>query len=191
VTERKNENNPDGSVIERAVDIGGFSKAELLQKLREKHILLNAYAEALFADERFTTSDVRCTVVIVELSVGDLGFPEGATLLQVFEKAAQLNWTLCPLELAPHLRIQYTEQIDSSSASMPSQNKAPEGSITIASKPLTDNHEFPKGFYLRSIEGKLWLRGYRCDFEHVWQAKDRFVFVKNKGRSRSVGEASA
>jgi hypothetical protein len=32
------------------------------------------------------------------------------------------------------------------------------------------------GFYLRRIQGVLWLRGYRSALEHIWSADDRFVF---------------
>lgn len=160
--------------IRRHVRSGGVHKSELIRQLSERQIETNVYAEQLFADERFTTSDVRILLPTIELSVGELGFPEGATLPQVFEKAAELGFQRCPLELAPHLRLQYGEQSDGGSASLPGGNQAPQGS---ASEPLSDDHKFPKGFYLRKIDGMLWLRGYCCDFEHVWQESDRFVFV--------------
>ncbi len=180
MNKRKSEAYSDSPAVWRNMHVGGMSKSELTRRLNELRIAMNAYAEQLFADERFTTSDVRRTLLTAELSVAELGLPDGARLPQIFEKASELGLNLCPLELAPHLRMQYTEQADGGSLSVPGQNQAPEGSITIASEPLTDDHEFPKGFYLRSIEGTLWLRGYRCDFEHVWQAEDRFVFVKGE-----------
>ncbi len=163
--------------IQRTVEIGSVSKKELLRQLSKQNVSLNAYAEQLFADERFTTSDVRRMLLTAELSVGDLGFPEGTTLPQVFEQASKLGFALCPLELASHLRLQYTEQEDGGSLSVPGSNQAPIGSITVASEPLSENDEMPKGFYLRKIDGTLWLRGYRCDAEHVWQPEDRFVFI--------------
>lgn len=43
----------------------------------------------------------------VELSVGKLGFPDGATTRQIFERASELDLELCPLELGPHLRLVY------------------------------------------------------------------------------------
>ena len=41
---------------------------------------------------------------------------------------------------------------------------------------LSDDDEVPKGFYLRRIEGVLWLRGYRAGAEHVWSPDDRLLF---------------
>ena len=46
----------------------------------------------------------------VELTVSDLGFPDGATTAQDFKKASQLGLELCPLELGPYLRLEYLDQ---------------------------------------------------------------------------------
>jgi hypothetical protein len=42
---------------------------------------------------------------------------------------------------------------------------------------LVEDDEFPKGFYLRRIDGVLWLRGYRSGPAHVWSPDDRLVFA--------------
>jgi hypothetical protein len=41
---------------------------------------------------------------------------------------------------------------------------------------LAQDESIPKGFYLRRIEGILWLRGYRSGPEHLYSPEDRFVF---------------
>jgi len=46
----------------------------------------------------------------------------------------------------------------------------------VASAPLAQDDETPKGFYLRRIEGVLWLRGYRSWPGHIWSPQDMFVF---------------
>ena len=52
-----------------------------------------------------------------------------------------------PLEVAPHLRLQYTDQ--------------PNGPyLTVASQKLRSDETFPNGLYLRSLDDGLWLRGY-------------------------------
>jgi len=55
--------------------------------------------------------------------------------------------------------------------------------LTIGSASLELDAEYPKGFYLRVIDGRPWLRGYRCDDEYVWGAGDRLVFASD-GRGR-------
>jgi len=50
--------------------------------------------------------------------------------------------------------------------------------ITIASEPLTQDDDFPKGFYVRRIKGALWLRGYRAGAAHIWEADDHLLFCQ-------------
>lgn len=82
-----------------------------------------------------------------------------------------------PARAGTHLRLQYLDQLKGHEHDPDRPRRAPPGSITIASQPLSADNYVPKGFYLRCIEGKLWLRGCRSGFDHVSEADDRFVFV--------------
>ncbi len=164
----------------RIVDIGGLEKSELIEKLAKNKISMNASAERLFASERFTTSPTRRSVITVELTISDLGFPRGATIAEIHEKAERLGLCLCPLELGPHLRLQYPDQPEGYLGEPVRRHQAPYGAITIASEVLTEDDDFPKGFYLRRIKGVLWLRGYRSRPQHIWEHDDHFVFVKDR-----------
>jgi hypothetical protein len=155
-----------------------MSKPELLRALREHGVELNAYAEALFEDDRFTTVDRPRVVPIAALSVADLGFGEGVTYAPLIARALESGLTECPLELGPHLRLQLPEQIDSADGLPLTHGRAPPGSITVASPPLDDTDETPKGFYLRHVDGVLWLRGYRSGPDHLWSPEDVFVFSR-------------
>lgn len=161
--------------------IGGLQKPELLLALRERGVHLNEAAEALFADARFTLLVERTLVDLVVISVGELGFAEGATYDELTARALELGWVECPLELGPHLRLQLLDQPEGSSGVAPTAHRAPPGSITIASKPLDSAEETPCGFYLRRIDGVLWLRGYRSWPGHVWSPEDVFVFCRPPG----------
>ncbi|MDN4607243.1 helicase [Sporosarcina highlanderae] len=164
-------------MIRRTVEVGGFTKSQLIHKLKKESILMNELGETLLDDDRFTTSDRKYIVETVEIAVQDLGFLEGGTITQIFEKANQLGLKLCPLELGPYLRLAYLDQPEAN-LNGHQQHKAPYGSITVASQILTENHDLPKGFYLRRIDGVLWLRGYVCDDTHIWEPDDHFIFVK-------------
>jgi hypothetical protein len=139
---------------------------------------MNEYGERLLADDKFTTSDTKYSLQTVELTVGDLGFPDGATTAQIFKKASELGLELCPLELGPHLRLGYRDQPEGYLGNPLHRHQAPSGSITIASEILTEDDDFPRGFYLRRINGVLWLRGYRADHLHVWNPDDHFIFCQ-------------
>ncbi|MFD1885502.1 helicase [Paenibacillus wenxiniae] len=159
------------------VIIDGLNREELMKQLQQSSIHLNAYAEMLLADERFMISSTRYSLHTVELTARNLGFPDGATTEQMFTKAQQLGLKLCPLELAPYLRMQYIDQPEDMEGEV-RHNQAPSGSVTVASEPISEEDTFPKGFYLRHMHGELWLRGYCADDLHSWNANDRFIFVK-------------
>jgi hypothetical protein len=171
---------PDCEIITRTVEVGGLTKSQLIQKLQQYSIMMNDYGERLLADDKFTTSDIKYSLRTVELTVGDLGFPDGATTDQIFKRASELGLELCPLELGPHIRLEYLDQPEGYSGNPLLQHQAPSGSITIASEIVTEDDDFPKGFYLRRINGVLWLRGYRADHLHVWNPNDHFIFCQTK-----------
>ena len=162
----------------RVVRIGGVSKETLLSRLQAARVQLNEAAQALFADSRFTTQSVSSLVQVVEVTPNALGFPDGATYQEIVERAATRGLLSCPLELAPHLRLQFPDQPEGFIGQPASQHRAPPGSITVASAPIGDAEETPKGFYLRRIEGALWLRGYRSWPGHNWSPQDVLVFSR-------------
>lgn len=172
----ENEKSLHCEMIKGEVEVGGLTKTQLIEKLQQNSILMNELGMELLADDRFTTSDTKYSMEIVELSVGELGFPDGATTSRIFEKAIESGLQLCPLELGPYLRLLYLDQPEGYSGKPVQQNRAPVGSITIASEIITDDEEFPKGFYLRKMKGALWLRGYCADHQHVWDPDDHFIF---------------
>ncbi|WP_339171460.1 helicase [Solibacillus sp. FSL R5-0691] len=171
---------PDCPVITKSIVVGGLSKADLIQKLQQSSISLNQYGERLLYDDRFTITETAYSVEIVELSVRDLGFPNGATLPEIFRQANELGLQLCPPELGPYLRLEYVDQDEGNSGDLSQKNEAPSGSVTIASELISNEESFPKGFYVRKVDGILWLRGYVADNLHVWNPDNRFVFKSDK-----------
>ena len=117
--------------------------------------------------------------------MSDLGFPEGATIPVVYSKAEQLGLKLCLPELGPYLRMQYLDQPEGSTGKPVRKNRSPYGAITIASKKLSEDADFPRGFYLRKIEGKLWLRAYIADDLHVLDPEDHLIFCQNETLSET------
>lgn len=178
---------PDCPAMIRTVQVGGLTKQQLLQKLQQHSIRMNKLGERLFADDKFAISDTAYSVRAVELKVRNLGFPEGATIPDLFKKANQVGLKLCPLELGPYLRLAYLDQPEGHSGKPSWRNRAPYGSLTVASEILSDDVDFPKGFYLRRIEGVLWLRGYIADDLHILEPDDSFLFCQNK----TLGKNSA
>jgi hypothetical protein len=155
-----------------------MSKPELLAEFQKRGIELNESGQRLFADDNFKTSKNVSLFETVEISVDDLGFPQGAAMAEIHARAAELGLALCPLELGPHLRLQFLDQPEGCKGFPPSQHRAPPGSIIVASRQLSEDDDIPKGFYVRRINGVLWLRGYRSGPEHIYSPEDRLVFCR-------------
>lgn len=162
----------------RLVTIDGVPKPALMSMLHQAGVRLNEAAETLFADDRFTTVSEKVVVETVAVTVQSLGLPKGGTFASICERASSEGLTLCPLELGPHLRLQLTDQPEGSLGKQWPAHCAPAGSITVVSAPLADDDAVPKGFYLRRIEGTLWLRGYWSSPGHVWSPHDVLVFAR-------------
>lgn len=135
---------------------------------------MNAHAETLLAHPVFDDRDGE-SVHVVERMVADLGFAGGATLPEIFSAAADQGLGLCPPDTGPYLRLAWSAQADSSNSVL-SAGHSPEGALVVASAPLSDDDDYPKGFYLRVVDGQQWLRGYRCDDLYVHSPADRFAF---------------
>ena len=159
------------------IQIGGLGKHELLEALREAGVELNEAARTLFAHEHFTPFETPSIIRTTEVSVADLGLPQGGTMPDIATRAADRGLFPCPLELGPHLRLQYLDQPEGHVSHPETRHTAPPGSLTVVSTPIADDEDVPKGFYLRRIDGILWLRGYRASLDHVWGPGDRLVFA--------------
>jgi hypothetical protein len=171
----------DLNILPRApstVRIAGVDKPSLLHALAVHGVRLNQAAEGLFQDPRFAPFEHSYSVEIAYVSVAALGFSEGATYQRITARAFEQGLAECPLELGPHLRLQFLDQIEAPAAAPAGIRGAPPGSITIASRSLDDSELTPRGFYLRRLAGVSWLRGYWSPADHVWTASDVFVFLR-------------
>jgi hypothetical protein len=156
--------------------MGGETKGSLLKRLTAAQVQINPAGLQLFSDDRFCTSMQPQVVIVHVVSVASLGLSLGGVMAQIVGAAEARGLSMCPLELAPHLRLQLLDQSEGAVGSPPTRNRAPPGSITVVSPPLSSDDDVPKGFYLRRIEGTLWLRGYTSWAGHVWQPEDMLAF---------------
>lgn len=153
------------NAVIREIEVGGIPKNEILEILKVQSIQLNEYAYLLFSDPLFTTTFESQKFQFVEVSVEDIGLVSGGTSAQIFSAANEIGLGLCSLEFAPHFRMQYLDQ-----------NEGPY--LTIASKKTKEDENYPNGFYLRNVNGQLWLRGYRATTDYIWHPSSKFVFFK-------------
>lgn len=155
------------------LEYGGFSKNDLLIKLNSSDIQLNEFATTIFYSEFFKVSEQKKQVSLLITTIKEIGFSEGATIPEIQKKLKNYGLSECSLEIAPYLRLFLKNQEEVKKETV---NQAPFGSLTIFSNPIVEDEDFPKGFYLRNIDGKLWLRGYCCSLDYIWSPNDKMVF---------------
>lgn len=153
--------------------VGGMERTALQQALAGQGVGLNDSARALLTHPVFEARRAE-VITVARRTVGELGLPAGGPLSAVLAAVEEQGFLLCPPDVGPHLRLALPDQAGSQDPTL-RVGRAPGGSLTIASAPLSSDDEFPKGFYLRVVEGVRWLRGYRCDGLHQWSAEDAFV----------------
>lgn len=152
---------PAGVGIRRSVPVGGLTRSQVLSALQQHSVSMNVQGETLFRELRFEEFSTAQVVETVEVTVGELGFAEGATSAAIYERARSLGLGLLQLEAAPYLRLHYLDQ-------------PPDGvHVTIASPPRTSP---PSGFYLRSLPDGVWLRGYTASDDWEFGVGERFLF---------------
>ena len=66
-------------------------------------------------------------------------------------------------EYISHPCFAWTDQPQSQNSVLSGTHSSPDGAITVLSELLEGDDAFPKGLYLRKVDGNLWLRGYVCD----------------------------
>lgn len=154
--------------------VGGLSRDDLRAALQSGGVLLNAHAETLLAHPVFDGREPE-ELSLVERDLRALGLHDGATLPEVYAAAEGGGLALCPPDTAPYLRLAMTWQ-ENAPDSVLSAGRSPSGALKVASAPLADDVEYPKGLYLRVVDHRPWLRGYRCDLEYRFAPEDRFAF---------------
>ncbi|MBA3602980.1 MAG: hypothetical protein H0W50_04925 [Parachlamydiaceae bacterium] len=162
---------PIDKLIYRDVYIGGLAKDKLLKKLIQKKVGLNELAVKFINHNEFKLSPFKEKLQTVEISVSDLGFLNGSTTEEICKKSHELGFSICPHELAIHLRLQYID--------LNQPIEAQKGNWqNVIIKGHFDEPGFIVGFYLRHREDGFWLRGYKTSLDYIWEPVDRFIFVK-------------
>ena len=154
-----------------------FPKNQISHMLEEHNILINQYAEVFFAHPSFSTEKTR-EMTIVIASLRGIGLENGATLNEIFRQIKKCGFRPCPANTGLFLRFTWKNQPQSQNSILRGMHCSPEQAVVILSEPIETDEAFPKGLYLRNVDGRLWLRGYVCDSEYRFSGNDLFAFEK-------------
>lgn len=145
-----------------------------LETLKEHGILTNRYAEKYILHPCFAAREPgEMTAAIISLE--ELGLDRGASLNELFQYIRGTQFSPCPPDTAFFLRLAWTDQPQSQNAVLTGTHCSPDRAVTVLSNLLERDDAFPKGLYLRKVDGKLWLRGYVCDSAYRFPGEALFA----------------
>ncbi len=123
------------------------------------------WANDILGKPAFTISDEEFEVDLVIKSVAELGFPNGATRAQIYDRAISLGLELCPAEVGPQLRLQYLDQ-------------PKDEWLRIAMEPIADSVGDLYVFNVGHAGDDRWLNVHSGHPDRHWSADNRWVFVQ-------------
>lgn len=94
-----------------------------------------------------------------------MGLPDGGLYEDILTKGQKAGLALCPLPLAMDLRLDWLDQ-------------PPGPYITLAAERAFEDDLKPCGLYLRRMDERVWLRGYRATRDYVWPPGSLFFFER-------------
>ncbi len=152
--------------MQGAVKIGtGFKDGEdIFDALSAGGYHMSASSKDALSTSAFKTSKIAHEVKIVNVSVAELGFMEGATVKDIYIKATQLGLLLCPAEVAPQMLLQSLERRDEW--------------VRVAMEPIVTMTGVPVVLSVGDEHNQLWLGTYNAHPESFWLSKERCIFLK-------------
>jgi hypothetical protein len=132
---------------------------------KKNNINIGGWGNDILGQSTFTTSDKETELNLVNVSVAELGFKNGATRKDIYYRAKELGLELCPAEVGPQLRLQYKDQ--------------PNGEwLLIGMEPISGSDGFLDVFDVGRDGGDLWLDGSGGRADGFWDGCGRWVFVR-------------
>ena len=152
-----------------------FPKNQIFKMLEMHNILINQYAETFFAHPAFLTENTR-EMKIAIASLREIGLGNGATLNEVLRHIEKCAFKPCQPNTGLFLRITWVNQPKSQNSILGGMHCSPDQAVVVLSEQIEADDAFPKGLYLRNVDGRLWLRGYVCDSDYRFSGNDLFAF---------------
>ena len=152
----------------KTIKLGTLKNAdEFRQAFKENGFKVGIWGNDILDKSSFTVSQTEEEIQLVNVSVADLGFKNGAKYGNICAKAKEIGLEFCPNEVGPQLRLQYKDQ--------------PKGELLrIVMEPIIDSDGGFNIFGVTHNNHDLWLicpHGYSDRF---WSAHHRFVFCFRK-----------
>lgn len=155
----------------------GLHTADDFRKaFKDRHFKISKWLNLndLLDKPEFTVATRETDVDLVRVTVSELGFPDEATRKDIYDRARGVGFELCPPEVGPQLRLQYTDQ------------PKPE-CLLVGMQPIIDWAHNSHIFSVEHDDGGQCLCGSFGDEAATWFGNCCFVFVRrNPARNVTV-----
>lgn len=135
------------------------------EDLEKKGYKVSNWANQILEKVKFSKEKKIIDLEIV--TVSDLGFNGWTSYKDIIDKAKEMGYELCPAEIGPLLRMEYTDQ---------PLNEW----LYIAMEPIAGSSGDPRVFHVGRIGGGSWLVALSAYGDDRWPSDHRFVFVSRK-----------
>lgn len=148
--------------IWKTITIGNISREKFIPTLKERGMNVSDGSADTIKQEAFSVVSQEEQIDLVVVSGRDLGFYTDTRFDAICQRAKERGLELCPPEVGPQLRLQYTDQpLDEY--------------LVIATEGISDSGSDLSFFVVLNIHG-LWLY-IHCDKpDFLWDPDHRFVF---------------
>lgn len=99
---------PEGRIRSYAIEVGGKTAKQYETELTKAGFKVDYFAKQILEKAKF--SEERGEMDIVRLTVADLGFTNGATNREIWQRGKEIGLDLCPPDVGPELRLSMKDQ---------------------------------------------------------------------------------
>jgi hypothetical protein len=153
----------------KTIKLGMFKNVEeIRQALKASGNSIGDWANDILGKPAFKVSETEQDVELVNVSVLELGFKQGACYADICKRALELGLDLCPAEVGPQLRLQWKDQ--------------PKGTcVVVAMEAITASGGDLDVFSVRCLDGgERYLDANDDRAGRVWHSSVRFLFLRRK-----------
>lgn len=158
---------PGEKIRREHIEIGGKTGEQLLAELEQAKINVSPQSEYMLKSSEFMLGQHVEDVTLICLSVADLGFSRNTTTDQIYQRAVDFGFELCPHGVGPEYRLKY-------------QNQPMNESIVVGMKQITGSDRDPHVFNLWRTDNDLLLNDVWAEPDREWHPNYKFVFRLRK-----------
>ena len=156
---------PEKKIFRKTIELTTKIPKEYTKEIETQGMKIYEYAQDIL--NKLEPLKQKEKINLVSFSVEQLGFPKGATLQQIYDKAKESGLELCPPQVGPELRLNY-------------KNQPMNEYLMVAMNSINDRGGDPGLFGLRRHSDGEWLNYNYGALVHKWYGYSRFVFLSRK-----------